>query len=331
MNGIYAFKPTVSLLPYHLVSEDAYARASLTDCSQSSRFPVTGVAGPTEGQEHVHFSSGPMARDMESLTYFSRLVARSRPWDFDSKCVPLPWDDTVLQDIQSRPLVIGLIRDDGVVKVHPPIARVLEEAVSKLEQQGHEIVLWDTSDHHDCVKIMDQYYAVDGFEDVRRDIAVAGEPMIPHVQSLADRAEGKALSVYEYWQVNKKKHEIRLKFLQRWNAVRSPSGKPLDVLLGPTTAHTAIPHHKWRWGGYTKVWNLLDYPAISFPTDQVRKEVDVQPSDYEPRNDLDAWNWSLYDADMMDGHKVSLQVIGKTLNDEKVLAAATVIEDIWRS
>lgn len=271
-----------------------------------------------------------MTRDMNSLCYVSRLVANSEPWEFDPKCAPLPWNEIAFQEMQTRPLVIGLILDDGVVRVHPPIARALEELVLKLKQQGHEVVTWDTSDHHSCVEIMDQYYAVDGFEDVLRDIDAAGEPMIPHVQGLANRAKGKGLSVNEYWQVNKKKHETRQKFLNKWNAIRSPSGKPLDVLLGPTTAHTAIPHRKLRWVGYTKVWNLLDYPAVTFPVDEVRKEIDVKQRDDEPHNELDAWNWALYDPHTLNGHPVSLQVIGKTLNDEKVLGAATVIEKIWK-
>lgn len=288
------------------------------------------MPAPAEGQEHVYSSSGPLTRDMKSLCYVSRLVANSEPWEIDPKCAPLPWNETVFQEMQTRPLVIGLILDDGIVKIHPPIDRVLRDLVSKLKEQGHEIITWNTSGHYDCAKLIDQYYAADGFEDVLRDLNAAGEPMIPHVQALADRAKGKALSVYEYWQLNKKKIALRQEYLSRWNATRSPSGKPIDVLLGPTTPHTAIPHQKLRWTGYTKVWNLLDYPAVTFPVGKVRKEIDIQPKDYQPRNDLDAWNWGLYDPKTMDGHPVNLQVIGKTLNDEKVLGAATMIENIWR-
>ncbi|OJJ04201.1 hypothetical protein ASPVEDRAFT_172146 [Aspergillus versicolor CBS 583.65] len=294
MNGVYAFKPT------------------------SSRYPDIGVPGPMEGQEHVYSSSGPLARDMKSLCYF------------DPKCAPLRWNETILQEMQTRPLVIGLILDDGVVKIHPPIERALRDLSSKLKGQGHEIIPWNTAGHYDCAKLIDKYYAADGFEDVLRDLNAAGEPMIPHVQRLADHAKGKALSVYEYWQVNRKKIALRQQYLRRWNATRSPSGKPVDVLLGPTTPHTAIPHQKLRWTGYTKVWNLLDYPAVTFPVDKVRREIDIQLKGYQPRNDLDAWNWGLYDPENMDGHPVNLQVIGKALNDEKVLGAATMIESISR-
>ncbi|KAL4898488.1 amidase signature domain-containing protein [Aspergillus ambiguus] len=305
INGLYGFKPT------------------------SSRYPYVGVPVSTEGQEHVPSSVGPMGRDLSSLCYVSRLVANASPWELDPKCVPLPWNEDAFQEVQTRPLVIGLILDDGIVRVHPPIERALRDLASKLTEKGHEIITWDTSDHHDCIKLMDQYYTSDGCEDILRDIGVAGEPMIPHVKALVNR--GKAISVYEYWQLNKKKVVLQREYLNKWNVTRSPSGHTVDVLLAPTTPHPAIPHRGLRWVGYTKIWNLLDYPAVTFPVDQVREEMDQLPNDaYKPRNELDAWNWNLYDPKTMNGHPINLQVIGKKLNDEKVLGAATIIEQIWK-
>ncbi|KAJ5204029.1 uncharacterized protein N7498_004908 [Penicillium cinerascens] len=296
----------------------------------SSRYPYQGVPVSTEGQEHVPSSIGPMTRDLASLRYITQLIADSRPWDLDPRCVPLPWNEPAFQDIQSRPMVIGLIIDDGVVKVHPPIARALQELSAALKAQGHDIVTWDTSDHAACMEIMDLFYTVDGGEDIRRDVTVAGEPYIPHVEALVNR--GKPISVWEYWQFNKRKLAAQKKYLDKWNAVRSSSGKPVDVLLSPTLPHTSIPHRMFRWVGYTKIWNFLDYTALTFPVDQVRAGRDTltgQP--YTPRNPLDEWNWNLYDAEKMDGYPVNLQIIGKKLEEEKVLGAATIIEKIWKS
>jgi amidase len=269
-----------------------------------------------------------MARDLSSICYMSRLVANHQPWDYDPRCVPLSWNEGAFQEVQDRPLVIGLILDDGVVKVHPPIARALQELSVVLKANGHEVMIWDTSDHATCIEIMDLFYTVDGCEDIRRDVEAAGEPMIPHVEALINR--GKAVSVYEYWQLNKRKAAVQKRYLDHWNAVRSPSGRPVDVLLSPTLPHTTVPHRKLRWVGYTKIWNLLDYPAVTFPVDRVRAEVDVLP-EYVPRNSLDEWNWNLYDAEQVDGYPVNLQIIGKKLHEEKVLGAATVVERLWKS
>ncbi|KAJ5675922.1 hypothetical protein N7462_008819 [Penicillium macrosclerotiorum] len=296
----------------------------------SSRFPSEGVPVSTEGQEHVPSSIGPLARDLESLAYITKLVASARPWDFDPRCVPLPWNESALREVQDRPMVIGLILDDGMVKVHPPIARALQELSTALELQGHELVTWDTSGHAECIEIMDLFYTVDGGEDIRRDIAVANEPYIPHVEALVNRA--KPISVYEYWQLNKRKRAAQKKYLDMWNAVRSPKGKPVDILLSPVLPHTSVPHRSFRWVGYTKIWNFLDYPALSLPVDQVRSDRDQVPGKpYVPRNSLDEWNWNLYDRDQVNGHPVNLQIIGKRLDEEKVLGAAMAIERIWKN
>ncbi|PYH48277.1 amino acid/polyamine transporter [Aspergillus saccharolyticus JOP 1030-1] len=302
--GLYGLKPSSSRLPYH------------------------GVPVSTEGQEHVPSSIGPMGRDLSSLCYVSRALITAKPWVFDPNCPPLPWNEDAFRRIQSRPMVIGLIADDGVVKVHPPIERALRELSATLEAHGHELVPWDASDHLEYINLMDLFYTVDGGEDIRRDVGVAGEPYLPHVEALVNR--GQAISVYDYWQLNKRKATLQKRYLDKWNATLAPSGKHVDILLAPTTPHPAIPHRSLRWVGYTKIWNFLDYPAVTFPVDRVRAEKDVLPTDYQPRNELDAWNWGLYDRKAMDGHPINLQVIGRKLEEEVVLGAASVVEALWR-
>lgn len=270
-----------------------------------------------------------MTRDLASICYMTQLITNARSWDLDPRCAPLLWNETAFQEIQQRPMVIGLVLDDGVVRVHPPIARALDELSAALKARGHEVLVWDTSDHAACIELMDLYYTVDGGEDIRRDVGIAGEPFIPHVEALVNR--GKPIAVYEYWQLNKRKFAAQKKYLDQWNAVRSSAGKSVDVLLSPTLPHTSVPHRKFRWVGYTKIWNFLDYPALTFPVDQVRVDRDALPAEpYVPRNPLDEWNWNLYDADEVDGYPVNLQIIGKKLEEETVLGAATVVEKIWR-
>lgn len=307
------------------------ATESLTDISvKSKRYPYEGVPVSIEGQEHIPSTVGPMARDLDSICHITRFVANSRPWDFDPRCIPLPWNETAFREIQDRPMVIGLIVDDGVVRVHPPIARALQELSKVLTANGHEVVPWDTSDHDEYVRLVDQHYVVDGGEDVRRDVGVGGEPFLPQIEALLKR--GKAISVYEYWQLNKRKFASQKKYLDKWQATKSASGKPVDVLLAPTLAHTSVPHGKFNWIGYTKIWNFLDYSALTLPVDKVRADRDQLPAEpYVPRNELDEWNWKLYDAEKLDGYPVNLQIIGKKYEEEKVLGAATAMEKIWKS
>lgn len=178
--------------------------------------------------------------------------------------------------------------------------------------------------------IQDQYYTADGCEDIRNDVGAGGEPFIPHVAALVNR--GNAISVYQYWQLNKQKFAAQKKYLDKWNAARSPSGKHVDILLTPTMPHTSVKHRTCRWVGYTKVWNFLDYTALSFPVSKVSRELDPPTFDeVELRNEqLDGWNKSLYDLDLMAEHPISLQIVGRKLEEEKVLGAAAAIEEAWR-
>lgn len=100
--------------------------------------------------------------------------------------------------------------------------------------------------------------------------------------------------------------------------------------------HTAVPHKSCKWVGYTKVWNFLDYSALVLPAGHVDKRVDRPRTDhsiagYSPRNDIDRSNWDLYDPELMDGLPVSIQIVGKRLEEEKVLGAAKVIERILQA
>ncbi|KAL3605063.1 Acetamidase [Fusarium poae] len=114
-----------------------------------------------------------------------------------------------------------------------------------------------------------------------------------------------------------------------WNNVRSPSGNMVDVLLVPTMPHTAVPHESCRWTGYTKVFNLLDYTALAFPAGKANKNLDEKYNvKHEPRNEIDDWNWRLYDGLAMEGRAVGLQLVGRRFEEEKVLGAMAQIEKL---
>ncbi|EFQ35744.1 amidase [Colletotrichum graminicola] len=293
----------------------------------SGRFSYEGVANSQDGQIQIPSAVGPMARTLNTLTLASKAVIEAEAWRLDPQIPPLPWRDDVFRQYSQKPLVIGVMVDNGIVKVHPPIERVFTEFCQKLEAAGHELVPWDTSLNVDCIKLMDEHYVVDGGEDIRRDVAAGGEPFMPHTQSLVER--GSAISVYEYWQLNKRKKATQAAYNKMWNAARASSGRPVDVLLVPTMPHTAIPHRTLRHPGYTKIFNFLDYTALSFPAGKASKALDPpSPVKYEPRNAADAWNWSLYNIEKMDGYSVGLQIVGRRMDEEKVLGVAQQVQNL---
>nr|AMB48900.1 amidase [Fusarium subglutinans] len=232
--------------------------------------------------------------------------------------------DGIFQTMATRPLVIGAMLDDGIVKVHPPIERVFRDLITKLEAAGHDVVQWDSSLNSSIIDIMDGYYSADGGEDVRRAVSAGGEPFIPQIEAFVNR--GTPISVFEYWQLNKRKIAIQEAYHDMWEAKKSPSGRSVDILLVPTMPHTAVPHGSCRWTGYTKIFNLLDYTALTFPAGKAsRNENDGGFWEHVPRNKIDAWNQQLYDPVAMEGRHVGLQIVGRRFEEEKVLGAAQQI------
>jgi amidase len=127
----------------------------VAETGQSTRLPYQGVSVSTEGQEHVPSVVGPMTRDIDSLIAVTKAVIGAAPWKQDPKCCPVPWRSDVFSSTQSRPLVIAVMQDDGVVKPHPAVSRVLDDVVVKLKQAGHDIVDWNPGTlHQECIDIM---------------------------------------------------------------------------------------------------------------------------------------------------------------------------------
>lgn len=180
----------------------------------------------------------------------------------------------------------------------------------------------------------DLFYSADGGEDIRTDVMSGGEPFIPHVDRLINR--GKPISVYEYWQLNKRKWAAQQKYLDKWNSIRSPeTGRTVDVIITPPMPHTAVPHGSCRWVGYTKVWNVLDYPALVIPAGKVEDEDVRAPWCVELRGPMDGWNRSLWEDNKEEmaslGLSVGIQIVGRRFEEEKVLAVGKVVDSLLKS
>lgn len=118
------------------------------------RYPTYGGKPSIAGQEYILAVNGPMARSLKTIRLYSEAVLSEqvRPWDFDHKCVPIPWRKNVIQP-PGRKLRFGLINvEDGLVHCHPPVERALKITQAALEKQGHEVVPWSTEDHEAIVK-----------------------------------------------------------------------------------------------------------------------------------------------------------------------------------
>lgn len=71
---------------------------------------------------------------------------------------------------------------------------------------------------------------------------------------------------------------------------------------------------------------MLDYPAISFPVTKIDPERDAKDPTYEPRNEFDSWVHEHYDPQTQKDTPISLQLVAKKLEDEKLLQALKEIK-----
>jgi amidase len=211
---------------------------------------------------------------------------------------------------------------------------VLQSVVSALKAAGHDTIEWDASLHAECIAVMDAFYSADGGEDIRTDVMAGGESFIPHVEKLVNK--GPAISVYEYWQLNRKKWALQQAYLEKWKGVLSDkTGRTVDVVIMPPMPHSSVPHGGCGWVGYTKVWNLLDYSALVIPAGKIEPEDGNANWEFAARNERDEWNsklWQTNKEEMINlGLPIGVQIVGRRLEEEKVLAVGKIIDDILTS
>ncbi|KAL8419188.1 hypothetical protein RB594_002409 [Gaeumannomyces avenae] len=280
------------------------------------RFPTLGCRSGMAGQEAVQSVNGPMARTVADLEYYSRAVTDRQPWLHDPRCLPIPWRGVTLP----AKLRVAVMWDDGIVRPTAPVARALREAVGKLRASGAEVVDWDPVDQRQGLSLLERMFVADGGESIRRELQRTGEPWRPEMEAYS---RAKEVSTYEMWQIHLERTAFQKKYLDRWNAAG------IDAILCPTTPFASVKNGTYKHVAYTGVFNVLDYSCVSFPTGLLAdKNLDVPDATTQPLSPMCQAVHSDYDADAVHGMPVSLQLVARRLEEEKVIAMIKHILDI---
>ncbi|KAI1492940.1 amidase [Biscogniauxia mediterranea] len=322
-------------------------------CS-TGRWPKAGFATSMPGQEGVPSVYSPMARTLNDLTYFTSSIIGMQPWKYDYSVHPLSWRPEIEEEYATKEKFrVGVMRTDGVVDPSPACRRALEMAEEALKEAGHEIVEIDPPSPYEALYLGSLLLNADGcqmfksffrygeWDDpgadqmdwfmrlprpfkymyylwvkyVRRDDIWAGLVKDFH-----------AKSAFENWKLVAKREAYRSKWYDWWNK------ENLDFLLTPTNATPAVPHdgmkHAVSSCGYTFLFNILDYTCGCLPVTHVDKELDKLPSGFSIKklNGVAQGAYKLYDAEAMHGLPVGIQVVGRRLEEEKVLAIMKRVE-----
>ncbi|KAK7917928.1 hypothetical protein PG985_009802 [Apiospora marii] len=248
----------------------------------------------------------------------------------------------------TKPLKIAVQWWDGVVQPHPPMMRALREVADACRKAGMEVVDWDCEqlDHRKAWDIISALYWPDGGKEVLGLIKESGEPILPLTKFIIEEQPTvKELTQHELWKESEpqclisllpfvltfsklcvERDEYRARYAQAWSKTGNEGHREVDVILCPPSFGAATPHGQSRYWGYTAQWNLLDYPAAVFPVTTVDPTHDAKDLDYAPKNDQDRFVYDVYSPERFSNAPVSLQVVGRRQEEEKVLAALAEIE-----
>ncbi|KJA17602.1 hypothetical protein HYPSUDRAFT_46228 [Hypholoma sublateritium FD-334 SS-4] len=326
--GLYTLRPSYSRLPYH------------------------GAANALSGQESILSVLGPMANSLAGIKDFMTAVIAEKPWNLDPVVVRKPWSEDEWDLCEhggvGGQLCFAVMWDNGVVRPHPPLVRAMRIAKAALEKAGHRVIDWVPHKHLEIYKNAETIFVADGNHDYTTECAKSGEPLIRTMAPSEEEevAEGYAFEppapfvkalvgapahhrAYDLWKLHDEKRALRKAHLDHWErTVRDTgTGRPVDAILSPAVAYTAVPHGLNTDSFYTTLCNALDYTASVFPVTHVDPARDVPHEPHAFYNHEDEAVYRLYNTDLFAGCPVGLQLIGRTLEEEAVLRMTYVVDE----
>lgn len=305
-NGLYGLRPSVGRMPYE------------------------GMANSFDGAPSVLSVVGPLSSTPTGLKLVVQSLLSKEPWLHDPLVHPIPWrsehEESVKKLAQEKKLAFGVFRYDGSCSVHPPVKRAVEEAVKKLESQGHKIIEWQPPSHKRLASICGKAWGYDGGADAKKAFELSGEVPDPSLLSL-DTPQANATDIMQN-QVDKRNAEKE--YMEYWNSTKdlTGTGRPVDAVISPLAPFAAARPGKYTYYHYSTWINVLDYTTVVVPVTQVDKSVDKPYSDFKPVDETDKITQESYDPEIYDGAHVSVQLVGRRLQEEKMLALAEYFSSI---
>ncbi|KAJ5895312.1 hypothetical protein N7495_007003 [Penicillium taxi] len=290
------------------------------------RNPMTGIMVAGMGQENIHGVVGPLSTcSLKDLELFQKAVLQQEPWDTETSLVPVPWRTVA----PSHDVTIAIMWDDGFVHPHPPVTRALRLVQEKLLTAGVKVVDWEPFKHDHGWDIISALYYPDAATLPRKMLSESGEPACPLSEWAFSYGSETPLSHFDVWKLQYARDTYR----DDYHAVLK--NRAVDFIISPAYPGVAAVMGESQYWNYTAIWNVLDLPAVVFPSGlTVDPELDAlteQDRDYKPRNEVDEREWRKYKGpDRYEGAPVALQIAGRHFKDEETLAAAMLVEGILK-
>jgi amidase len=287
------------------------------------------MANSMDGQNTILSVVGPIATNAASLRLVTQSLLQQEPWLHDPLVHEIPWRTDQETSIKSaKKLCFGVLRSDGVVNPMPPVRRAIEIVVKALRSAGHEVMDWQPPYHRTIVDTGFNAWVYDAGKDVRSAFQLSGEPMAPQVsfyQTLKEEYGASKVAA-----TNVEMRRLKKEYMEYWNSTAegTGTGRPIDAVICPVAPFPAARKEKYTYYGYSSWVNALDYTSVIVPVTNVDKKVDGRDEGYEALDEQDKTIQDDYDPEIYDGAHVSVQIVGRRLQEEKMLAVAEYVGGI---
>ncbi|KAK8061223.1 hypothetical protein PG997_015444 [Apiospora hydei] len=268
-------------------------------------------------------SAGALANDVTALQIFMQAVVDAKPFAYDATAIDMPWRRT---NGPPRPkkLRLGLLPEDPLFPLQPPVQETIKSAVRILESNGHEVVRLDAAECQVAAanQIGGRLLALD--PTPASIIASGNEPSVPSMAMFAEQAarigwdfiptEVDAMDgLGQFGALQNERVDIAESWRKIW------AKHELDAVIAPPAQSTAMEHDQQGWPAYSMFLNMLDYPACIIPFGKAKgngTSLARGPCHGTPA----------YKPDVAEGAPCSIQVFTNGMRDEECLAVAAVID-----
>lgn len=281
-----------------------------------------------DGQNSVLSVVGPLATSQGALKLVFQALLSTNPWLHDPLVHEIPWRPEA--EVLPSKLSFAVMRHDGACTVHPPVARAVEMTVKAIEKLGHQVIEWTPKPKHSYLnEICGKCWMFDGGADCRKDFELSGEEPSPDIM-LGNQPQANATDIMA---VNVAKREAQRDYMEYWNSTAelTNTGRPVDAVISPLAPYTAARPSGYTYYGYSSWVNVLDYTSVTVPITHVDENVDKKLEGFKAVSDVDQKTQDTYDPKIYDGAPVAVQLVGRRLQEEKMLALAKYVGDAVRS
>ncbi|KAM0791673.1 hypothetical protein ACM66B_006265 [Microbotryomycetes sp. NB124-2] len=296
---------------------------------------IPGVATYKYGRESIMGTAGPLAHSARDIELFMSVVLgpESSIWLQDPNVLEMPWREGrrgCWQD-GNRKLRVGVMWDDGEVRPTKPIERAMNAEVGKLQNsqlvQVKDFLPYGTREAwylaRELVLFPRRRKTNPRFE-INSNVQ---EPLHPLTTWLLEESgpELKRKTPEEIWEVTARRDAFRKRYRQHWLE------QDVDVILCPNAPYPAPQPGTAKWWAYTSHFNVVDHPAVTFPTGlQVDLKLDElseeESASFEARNPDEALAHANYSPDKYKNAPLCLQLVARRFHDEELLDALQLIE-----